>query len=430
MKKLLITAILFLLGASWVTTIQTAVEEPAKYKAYLKTAAEYEKQQIYYDAILAYRGALEYKPKNMEIYLKMAQAYKALGNEAGFEETCRKAAALSERNEEAVFMLTDYYVEKGRKEEAITYLRLEMENKKNKEAIKTKLQSLAGGYNWIGGDYDVISNTCSGYMFMKSGEKYGLLNAMGQEVIRCRYDAVGLFGENGFAPVNEDGNWFFVDQNNYKRRVPDEEYEFLGVWNQGMIPACKNGRWGYLDKNLHEKCEFIYEETTPFLSDLAAVKKDGKWAVLNKNLEPVTEFGFDDIARDEWGFCSRNGVIFAKVGEAYVLLNSDGVQIGNETYEKVFPFLNDQPAAVRQAGKWGFVSTDGKKILENTFDGAKSFSRIGYAPVKIGDLWGYIKSNGDFLIEPEFENAKTFNKNGLAPVKMGGTWKLIQLDIY
>ena len=55
-------------------------------------------------------------------------------------------------------------------------------------------------------------------------------------------------------------------------------------------------------------------------------------------------------------FCSRNGVVFAKIGEKYYLINSEGVQIGDE-YDAVSPFLSSGPAAVMQAGKWGFVSS-------------------------------------------------------------------------
>ena len=108
----------------------------------------------------------------------------------------------------------------------------------------------------------------------------------------------------------------------------------------------------------------------------------------------TTDFGFDDVVRDAWGFCSRNGVVFVKTGEQYQLLNSSGVQIG-ENYEAVSPFISKNPAAVQQAGKWGFVSSEGEKVLDCMFEKARSFSAIGYAAVQSDESWGFIKSNGD-----------------------------------
>mgnify|MGYP000476559835 CR=1 FL=1 len=72
------------------------------------------------------------------------------------------------------------------------------------------------------------------------------------------------------------------------------------------------------------------------------MKKGEKWAIINTELKAVTDFGFDDIVCDDWGFCSRNGVVFAKIGEKYYLINSEGVQIGDE-YDAVSPFCHPVP---------------------------------------------------------------------------------------
>ena len=97
---------------------------------------------------------------------------------------------------------------------------------------------------------------------------------------------------------------------------------------------------------------------------------------------------------------------FVKSGEQYILVDAEGKQLGSESYEVAYPFVSDQPAAVMQSGKWGFVSIDGSKTLECMFAGAKSFSGIGYAPVQTDDGWGYIKQNGDIAVQPQFEDEK------------------------
>ena len=327
-------------------------------------------------------------------------------------------------------MLTDYYLEEGRREDAIALLKRQAEKTKYNGDIKEKLQSLAGEVQTVSADYDEISTECSGYMYVKSGDLYGFLNSSGQEILRPEYQSVGLFGDWGVAPVQKDGESYYIDTNNYKRRQPEEAYQYLGTEKQGIIPAEKDGKWGYLNRQFQPLTEFIYDAATPILDGFGAVKQGESWALIGDDLQMATDFVFSDVLQDEWGFCSRNGVAFVKSGEQYILVDAEGKQLGSESYEVAYPFVSDQPAAVMQSGKWGFVSIDGSKTLECMFVGAKSFSGIGYAPVQTDDGWGYIKQNGDIAVQPQFEDAKAFNSRGIAPVKTDGSWKLIQLDIY
>ena len=64
-------------------------------------------------------------------------------------------------------------------------------------------------------------------MLVKAGEDFGITDLQGNVVIRVQYEQMGMFGENGFAPVQKDGTWYYIDTNNYKRRQPDEEYDCL-----------------------------------------------------------------------------------------------------------------------------------------------------------------------------------------------------------
>ena len=430
MKKLTVMAMILLLGTAWWSTLDNFGVKKAEYNQHIEEAEKYEAQQIYYDAILEYRSALEENPDNGEIWLKIAQDYKNLGEDDEFEEACNQAINLENTNNDAVFLLTDYYLEEGRREDAISLLRRQAEKTKYNGDIKEKLQSLAGDFKIISGDYDEISITCGGYMYAKSGDLYGFLDITGQKIICAQYQSVGLFGDSGFAPVQKDGQCYYIDTNNYKRRQPEEAYEYLGVEKQGIIPAMQNEKWGYLNEDFKPLTEFLYDAATPVLDGFGAVKQGERWAFINEKQELVTDFIFDDVVQDEWGFCSRNGVAFVKSGDQYILVDKEGKQIGNESYQAVSPFVSDKPAAVCQEGKWGFISLTGEKKLECMFQGAKSFSSIGYAPVESDDTWGYIKENGDVVIDCQFEDAKVFNARGIAPIKSENVWKLIQLDIY
>ena len=429
MKKLMIAVVVFLLGLSWWTTFSSVTEKPMEYRKHLEEAQKYEEKEIYYDAVLEYQKALEYAPDNGNIYLKIAENYKNLQEETAFIQACNDAIAVGKDNEQAVLILVDYYLEKGERENAIALLKTQIKENGANGSLRAKLSSLAGGFQYLGEEYDSISNTCGSYMMVKADEEMGLIDAEGNPIIRTQYENIGLFGENDFAPVKKDGCWYYIDKNNYKRRQPDENYGFLGICSNGVIPAERDGKWGYLNEDFQKKTEFEYDGATPFLNGIAGVKKGDKWALIHEDFRPFTDFGFDEIVCDEWGFCSRNEVVFVKIGEKYHLINKDGVQIG-ESYDSVKTFVSSGPAAVMQAGKWGFVSSDGKKTMKGSFENAGSFSEIGYAPVSSGGKWGFIKENGDFIIDPQFEEAKSFNGNGIAPVKENEKWQLIKLDIY
>lgn len=429
MKKIIIAMVIFLWGAALYITVSTSVKKPLEYKRYLDDAKQFEKNEIYYDAILSYKKALSYDPENRDLYLRIADDCYLLGDKEGFESNCMSAIQIEGDNEAAVFKLIDYYLEENRKEDAISLLKTQAAAKENSEAIDAKLKLLAGEYEFLEGEFDGITDTCGNYMKIKSGEAYGILDAAGGQVIYPQYEQIGLFGSNGFAPVKKDDQYYYIDVNNYKRRVPEEPYESLGIANQNIIPARKEGKYGYLNENFQPVTEFVYDDLTPVLNGMGAAKKNGKWAIIGENFENLTEFEFDEVVRDDWGFCSRNGVVFVKSGEDYQLINKKGVQVGDK-YKEVKAFVSEQPAAVKKSGKWMFITVDGKELELSSYEDAKSFSSIGYAPVRKNGKWGYIKSNGDFVIEPAFDSAKSFNSLGVAPVKIKEIWKLIKLDVY
>ncbi len=86
MKKLVVVAMIFLLGTAWWSTIDNFGVKKAEYRQHIAAAEKYEKQQIYYDAVLEYKNALEENPNQSELWIKIAQDYRNLGSDDEFEE--------------------------------------------------------------------------------------------------------------------------------------------------------------------------------------------------------------------------------------------------------------------------------------------------------------------------------------------------------
>ena len=77
-----------LLVGAWYTTFTSAVEKPMEYKKCLQQAQKNEEKGIYYDAILEYKKALEYDGDNRNIYMKIAEDYRNMGDDSGFVDAC------------------------------------------------------------------------------------------------------------------------------------------------------------------------------------------------------------------------------------------------------------------------------------------------------------------------------------------------------
>ena len=109
MKKLMVLMMTGLLVGAWYTTFTSAVEKPMEYKKCLQQAQKNEEKGIYYDAILEYKKALEYDGDNRNIYMKIAEDYRNMGDDSGFVDACNSAISLDGDNEQAILTLADYY---------------------------------------------------------------------------------------------------------------------------------------------------------------------------------------------------------------------------------------------------------------------------------------------------------------------------------
>ena len=130
MKKLMVLMMTGLLVGAWYTTFTSAVEKPMEYKKCLQQAQKNEEKGIYYDAILEYKKALEYDGDNRNIYMKIAEDYRNMGDDSGFVDACNSAISLDGDNEQAILTLADYYVEQDEKQDAIALLKTHQEEKK------------------------------------------------------------------------------------------------------------------------------------------------------------------------------------------------------------------------------------------------------------------------------------------------------------
>lgn len=413
-KKLICGAMVLLTALSWYSVINNKAKSVKEYKELISKAEKLSAKGISVDAAECYSKAIEMDPKNYTLYVKLFDEYSNLNDEHGMEDTFNKGILLKKNDETLYVKKIQYLIGQEDYEEAFDVIDLARKNTKS-DAVEQLFASIEGEYNLIYLSAEVIRPFHGEYAAFSSNGAWGIYNEDYSVKLNNKFEDIGAFSkEDEIIPVCFEDEWYYVDTDGNRKRVPDRQYESLGAYSDGLAPASLNGVYGYLDTDCKEK-NFEYDYAGVFDDGIAAVRKGGKWAIVNKDLKPVSDYVFDDIKIDENGSCSFNGVFFAKQNGSYAMYNNKGKQIGKETFQDAKVFVSSDAAAVCIGGKWGFVNSKGKIVIDPQYEDAGSFS-VGIAPVKKGGKWGFVNESNNPLTEFEFEYAYSANSKGKAPV--------------
>lgn len=428
MKKNLILIFCVLLGLAWFTAISEAVNNPRKVEEHLARASELEARGIYVDAIEEYEAALEYEPDNIEISLKMADAYLQMGSSKKFVKLCKNTAETNQKDSAALETLMNYYIEKNDQASAVKYLNEFTEKYPKNEAAEQWLTQLKGSYEILFCNYKELSAIYNGSMVIREDEMYGLADSRGQELLGAEFEEACPYSEDGLALVRKDGKYIYVDRDGQTRLAADASCTDLGMLSSDRTIAAVNGKYGYLDENLQPVTEFKWDDLTLISDSVGACRLNGKWALVSRNGKEKTEYLYEDVITDENKYCSGQKRIFVKEQGSYHMIDKKGNAVGDLTFEDARCFSKEGYAAVCNGKAWGFVNAEGELVIEYQYEDAQSF-RNGFAAVCADGKWGYVDDGGNLVVEPQFEEATPISESGTASVKTD-KWRLIQLDIF
>lgn len=430
MKKNMILLMAVLLLLCWYTTVGGLMNSEKKYQENVKNAESFEERELYLDAIAEYQSAMQYRKDTSELLLKIAYDYRALGDMDSYITQLKSIVSQYGPRQEAVKNIYDYYSEKKREDDAIEYIAGLKEKYPEDAVVEQYYTQIRKNYYALYHSFQLLNAFLGEYAVYEYEGKKGIVDSAGEIILEAAYDEiqVPLKVTDGF-PVKVGNQVYMISEKGYKIAQPEDFYDELGILSGSRIVARKNGKYGYLDKNLEEMTEFVWDDATNFSNKIAAVKSKDKWALINTKGEFLTDYIYSDVKRDSNNFCSRYGLLWVNEGNGYKLINTELEIVCEEVYEDARCFYEEGPGAVCQNGRWGFVDRQGQEIISPVFEDADSFQR-GYAPVKKNGLWGYTGEDGEILIDYVFEEALGFNEDGSAPVKRGEAWELIKLGIY
>lgn len=430
MKKNMILLMAVLLAFCWYTTVGGLMGSEKKYQEKVENAEAFEERGLYLDAIEEYKAAMAYRKDTSGLMLKIAYDYRDMGDMESYISQLKDVVSKYGPGQETVKDIYEYYIGKNRENDAVTYIVDLKERYPSDKTVEQYYGEIRKKYYELYHSYQQIGPYLGEYAVYGYEGKKGIIDTAGEVVLEASFDdiKIPLKLSDGFV-VNDGNQVYIISEKGYKTAQPEEQYEELGILADNRIYAVKKGKYGYLNQDLEEKTEFIWDAATNFSNKIAAVKKGEKWALVNPKGEFLTDYIYTDVKRDKQNFCSRYGLLWVNEGKGYRLMNTELEVVSESIYDDVMCFYEEGLGAVCLNGKWGFADRQGQIVISPAFDAADSF-QLGYAPVKKGGLWGYVGEDGKMLIEYAFDEAGGFNQSGSAPVKREEAWGLIKLGIY
>jgi len=253
-------------------------------------------------------------------------------------------------------------------------------------------------------------------------KKCGLMDTKGYWLIDPEYKNIFLPDKNGVAIYVDNNEQYGFLNTITKTTIIRSQYDLLLPFSEnGLAPARRNGKHGYIDKAGTVVIPFKYNYTFPFSNNgLACVRNaDGKYGYVNRAGSEVIPLEFDFSG----GF-SANGLTAVKRNKRFGYINASGALVVPFQFDYAGGFAANGLAYVEMNGKYGYIDKTGSLIIPIQYDDASGFESNGLAVVKISGKEQFINSSGK-AVTPAFDKAYSFSENGIATVKRNEVYGFI-----
>lgn len=429
-KLLIAVALVAVLALSWYTMLTDASAKQSEYDGYISAAHKNRELELVEDAIDYYMAALEMKD-SIELREEISDYYKDLAMTETYLEFCEETMNEYPHDERSYVRMAEYYNDAQSYTSCFSIMNTATRRGISSTRLAELRSELQYEFDYLQYGYSEIGAFSGDVCAVKRDDgKWGYVTANGSSKLRCMYLSAGAYN-GAYLPVQlDDGEFVFIDITGREKSkdVFEREIEACLYLSEEKTAVKYDGKYHYCDFYFNELFG-SYDYAGAFNGGYAAVMNDDAWYLIDENGNPTCG-PFEEIKVDEKSIAFKNGVLFAKKNGEYFLIDAEGNQVGDESWKDVDCFNSDQPAAVSDGNKWGFVNTSGELVTDYVYGSAKSFSN-GFAAVSIQDKWGYIGiEDYDIKIEAQFTDAADFSRSGTAFVKKAEGWDMIKLYSY
>lgn len=269
--------------------------------------------------------------------------------------------------------------------------------------------------------YKVLGDYADYTIASENGSFFGYLSKTGDVLIPFDYAKISAFND-GYASVCKQNKWYVIDGKNSIALTTDMDY--LGIYSEGVLPAMKGGKTGFISLDGKEVIPFNYEMVSSVHKGKFNYKENGKWGIKDIKEKVLLAPAYEDISNfyDQFG-----NKVLAKSGK-FGLLNSeekeilspafDFLQLDNQhgiyvVSQKISKdnckkaanimkeyIMGEAQRGLIDANFYAILGVDADKVKGKTM---KKMEKEGtFAPEKfIGEsLWGAVSKEGQVIIEP------------------------------
>lgn len=236
-------------------------------------------------------------------------------------------------------------------------------------------------------------------------------------------DSIAITSGDGGYVFRHDGQWgvWSRDSSFYFQ----QDFQDIGVFNAGLAPAVKNGKYGFVSNAGSWKIKPVYQKAQPFQGKYAAVKMQGdQWQLINRSGESLLSQTYDSIR------LYRDGAYtIVEDEEKASYLNFNAKPLTDKWYDAAQPFGEDGIARAKANSKEMYISTTGKEIFEA--DSLQTFKN-GRGIFLKDKKWGWVNEEGREIVVPQFDEVLFSTKEKLVVKKdnkiflVDGQGKVIQ----
>ncbi|MCH6201449.1 WG repeat-containing protein [Aquiflexum sp. LQ15W] len=168
------------------------------------------------------------------------------------------------------------------------------------------------------------------------------------------------------------------------------EVDLILQGSEGLFPAKKSGKYGFIDRSGNWVIENRFDEVRSFKEGIAAYKSEGNWGFVNKEGLLITTATYEYVSD------FYKGKAIVKKSGKYFLVGNDGHQILDKSFERI-SLLVDNYYVSELDGKYGLISPEGKEIVEPKFQELRR-EDLNRVLVRLGDKYGILDENGDYIL--------------------------------
>ena len=171
---------------------------------------------------------------------------------------------------------------------------------------------------------EIIFNTSNQYTFVRkyNSAELALFNLNGE--MMTDNSCLQYVKREGRKFRASNGKWGLVDEDGVF--IVEPQYDYMDVFNEGMVAVKKNGKYGYMNKYGQLIVPLEYDSARHFSNGMGPVMKNGLWGFANLEGKLVVPVQYNDIG------------LFDSDGYAYVETNQYTARVdkqGNEYNKKM-----------------------------------------------------------------------------------------------